>query len=140
VALRPCSMCGERVPGKLASCYWAWSLADHSRYAAVQRLCFACLVANVLPLADGQEEDWLNCPVCHTNETENMDPVFLKLYIPGQPERSFEWPTGPVCAVEIRSRAIVGAEDLPDRQVEVGGLAPKPPVRTSWDELGLAPR
>jgi hypothetical protein len=139
MALRPCSSCGQRVAGKLTSLYWSWNLADRSRRAYLQRLCGACFSRFVLPFWAYVAETPLLCPACHSPVEEDMDPVFCKLYVPGQPEHELELPLCPRCAADLRNHALVGAEILPDREAAVGGQAPNLTSTNVWDALGLNP-
>jgi hypothetical protein len=68
-----------------------------------------------------------------------MDPVFCKVYVPGQPETMLELATCPKCAVELRNRALTGAEALPDRREGFRGQASEPSAADVWASLGLRP-
>lgn len=140
MSLYPCSACAERVPGKLSQIYWAWNRADGTRRAVKQRLCMTCFCMHVLPVATAAMEALVACPVCHTSTVSDMDPVYATIYMPGQPQMDAEMALCGPCAVEVRNRAQLGAEDLPDRQGELGGSSP-PPVTSAdaWKALGLDP-
>jgi hypothetical protein len=140
MALRPCSACEQRVDGKLSSCYWSWNLADRSRVAWLQRLCVTCFCASVLALMEKPDLNGpILCPMCHAPSSDDMDPVFCKVYVPGAPGQLLELATCPRCAVELRGRAQTGAERLPDRSEEFGGQAPKLSAADVWASLGLRP-
>lgn len=140
MSLYPCSACAERVPGKLSQVYWAWIRADGSRGAWRQRLCLTCFCMHVLPIATAALEALVACPVCHAGTATDMDPVYATVYMPGQERMDAEMALCGPCAVEVRNRALVGAEALPDRQGGLGGSSP-PPVSAAdaWAALGLRP-
>ncbi len=140
MSLYPCSACDERVPGKLSQIYWAWNQADGRRVAYKQRLCLTCFSRNVYPALIEGFANLVACPVCHQGTVDDMDPVYATIYTPGQPQIDAEWALCGACAVEVRNRAILGSDKLPDRQDGVGGSSP-PPVSAAdaWAALGLAP-
>jgi hypothetical protein len=140
VSLYPCSSCSQRVPGKLCQIYWAWFQADDVRVAYRQRLCMTCFSASVYaPMLDAMN-DLVSCPICHAGTASDMDPVYATIYIPGQPQIQSEMALCGPCAVEMRNRALVGAEKLPDRRDESGGSSP-PTISAadSWAALGIRP-
>jgi hypothetical protein len=140
MSLRPCSACNQRKLGeKLASVYWSWNRADRSRAAWLQRLCIGCFILRVMPLQDEDHSEAILCPMCHTPSVDDMDPVFARVYVPGQHDSALELPTCPKCAVALRTEAMEGSEPLPDRQAQVGGQAPNLTGTSVWDSLGLRP-
>jgi DNA-directed RNA polymerase subunit RPC12/RpoP len=140
MSLYPCSSCSQRVPGKLAQIYWAWMLADESRVAYRQRLCMQCMMQNAwTPIIEAQA-NVVACPACHAGTVDDMDPVYATVFIPGQPRIDAEMALCAPCAVEVRNRALVGSEKLPDRQGALGGSSPPPVTATdAWAALGLRP-
>lgn len=139
MALRPCSSCGERFPAKACSLYWSWNRADRTRAAFLQRVCPTCFARDVLAFWAIEYGPEILCPACHSPSGDDMDPVFCKVYVPGQPEQELELALCPACAVEVRNRAMRGAEALPDRNPEFGGQAPKLTATSVWDSMGLKP-
>lgn len=139
MALRPCSVCGQRTAEKHCSLYWSWNRADRSRTAWLQRVCANCFATRIIPFWGMEYGAEILCPMCHTPSGDDMDPVFCKVYVPGQPEVSLELATCPKCAVELRNGALEGAEELPDRNPQLGGQAPKLSATEVWDSLGLRP-
>lgn len=120
MAFQPCSMCGQRKPGKQASAYWAWFLADGSRTAWRQRLDAECLVetyASLLQSSNTDSTDEPTCVGCGGTLTDDWDPVFLTLYLPRQEVREYEIPMCAACAASRRVTMQHGAERLADRQV-----------------------
>jgi len=141
VSLRPCSACSERPVGqKLSSCYWSWNRADRSRVAYLQRLCITCFCMRVLPMIGLEYGAEIMCPLCHSPSGDDMDPVYCKVYVPGQVEQALELPTCPKCAVALRSQAIEGATQLDDRNTGFGGQAPEQSAQDTWSSLGLPGR
>jgi hypothetical protein len=142
MSLYPCSFCGQRAVGKLASATWAWWNADNSRVAWRQRLCVACYVTNVAGIEAAVEEEALNCPLCHTASQSDMDPCYLTIFVPAYGPRRIEMATCGACAVEVRNRALTGAVKLDDRQDSSGGLDSGPqtdPALDVWRQLGIHP-
>lgn len=143
MSLFPCSSCGQRSPGKYSSATWAWWRADNVRVAYRQRLCVQCFVQNAAGLEGACRDEPLNCPACHTAPGDDMDPCYLTVFIPGVGPVRLEMATCGPCAVEIRNRAMVGAQKLDDRPVQSGGQDPGPqtdPALQVWRDLGIAPR
>jgi hypothetical protein len=137
MSLRPCAACQQRPAGKLSSVYWSWSRADRTRAAVLQRLCIACFIIRVMPFFEVEPSETILCPSCHAPSDDDMDPVFAKVYVPGQPEQELELATCPTCAVQVRSEAMAGAQLLADRNPEFGGQAPKLDATSVWDSLGF---
>lgn len=141
MSVYPCSVCRQRRPGKMATAYWAWFDANGDRCAWKQRFCAACAQANLHTLlltlrSEGSDSNTFACVSCGTDASQDSDPVYLTLYVPGrEPEELALQLDGP-CAANMRSQAQVGAERLADR----GGLVRGPsPTNTTWDAIGLAP-
>jgi hypothetical protein len=140
VSLYPCSACGQRSPGKLAQVYWAWVLVDGTRRSYKQRLCTTCYCMHVLPVAIAAADNVVACPVCHMGTLDDMDPVYATIYLPRQDRQDAEMALCGKCAVEIRRRALVGAEQLVDREVGSGGPSPQPVDPADvWAALGIRP-
>lgn len=137
--LVPCSYCGARDKGKNAWLVWAWNRADNVRVAYRQRLCLDCTATNLSPLLINAQDDPFNCPVCHTNPGEQMDPTFVTYVLPGWGKEQGEFATCGPCAAEVRIRGQRGADLLEDRQVGVGAAAPTQTRVSAWDALGLRP-
>lgn len=143
MSLFPCSGCGLRTPGKLASVTWAWSLANGSRIAWRQRLCQPCFLERAatipMPLYDAE----LTCPMCGEGTKDDMDPVYCTAFVPSVGRFDFEWPTCAKCAVGMRLKAEEGAVRLEDRTVSLGAGASGPQTITAsdtWRALGIEPR
>jgi hypothetical protein len=137
--LVPCSGCGSRERGKNAWLAWAWNRADNTRVCWKQKLCLDCFSMTALALIVAAEEGQFACPVCHGDPTDALDPIYLTYVMPGQAKAQAELATCAACAVEIRSRAILGAELMPDREAGVGAAAPTLTAVSGWDALGLRP-
>ena len=137
----PCSVCRQRKPGKLASAYWAWFNADGDRTAWKQRLCPGCAQESLgtlfqtLRASDGTS-DVFACVSCGTDASQDSDPCYLTLYLPGKEPMEYALQLDAACAAKLRIPITTHAERLPDR----GGLVGGPPRATAaWDALGLAP-
>jgi hypothetical protein len=137
----PCSMCRQRKPGKLATAYWAWFLADGERSAWKLRYCPNCAVESLSKLLQqlrgmGEESSPSSCVSCGMDTNEDQDPVYLTLFLPGREPEEFALLLDSVCAVKLRSPISEHGERLPDR----GGVVRGPsPSTTAWDALRLTP-
>jgi hypothetical protein len=135
---RKCDLHGERISGKLASCYWAWFLADGKRVAWRQLLCSPCLsehFAAILRNTSSASMDVNTCPGCGGSSESDLDLVYLSLYLPKQVERTYELNTDAACAAKIRGSIVDHAERLPDRSSETRG--PSPDDEDPWSDLEL---
>lgn len=137
--LVPCSACGSREPGKNAWVLWAWNRADNERVAYRQRLCLMCVATTLAPLVISAQDSPMLCPSCHSDAGEQMDPIYSTYILPGDAKRQAEFATCGPCAVEVRNRAMVGADKLDDRPVGVGAPTPAASPTSGWDALGLRP-
>lgn len=125
----------------MATAYWAWFNADGARAAWKQRFCASCAVdalqvlLSTLRNAD-LDSNVFACVSCGADASQDSDPVYLTLYVPGREPQEYALQLDAACAANIRTKAIAGAERLADR----GGLVRGPsPLASTWDALGLAP-
>ena len=137
----PCSVCRQRKPGKLATAYWAWFLADASRSAWKVRYCPACAADELLTLfkmlreMDGTS-DVFACVSCGTDASQDTDPIYITLYLPGKEPTELALQLDSACAAKLRIPITTHGERLPDR----GGVVRGPsPSTSAWDALGLSP-
>lgn len=137
----PCSVCRQRKPGKLATAYWAWFLADGERSAWKLRYCPADAQTALLQLLtslhgmDGTSEVFA-CISCGADASTDSDPMYLTLYLPGKEPMEYALQLDGACAAKLRIPITTKGERLPDR----GGLVRGPsPSASAWDALGLAP-
>lgn len=138
----PCSACGQKRPGRMASLYWAWFLTDGARSAWRQKLCYHCATDRLGPLMVSLSRaedaaDAFACLACGGNCANDSDPVYLTLYLPQREVQEYSLQLDGACAAKLRIQAQEGAERLPDRGGEVRGPSPS---TSAWDALGLAPR
>lgn len=137
----PCSVCRQRKPGKLATAYWAWFLADGSRSAWKVRYCPDCAadalskLFNKLRQMDGKSGVF-DCVSCGRDSTGSSDPIYVTLYLPGKEPMEVALQLDAACAALLRIPIGEVGERLPDRGGVVRG--PSPSI-TAWDALGLAP-
>lgn len=137
----PCSVCKQRKPGKLASAYWAWFLADGERSAWKVRYCPADAQAALLALLNamrelGESSNVFACVSCGADSSEDSDPIYLTLYLPGKEPQEYALQLDAACAARLRIPIVEFGERLPDRGGVVRG--PSPSTR-AWDALGLSP-
>jgi len=137
----PCSVCRQRKPGKLATAYWAWFLADGERSAWKARYCPACAQEKLLALlarlreTDGMS-DVFACVSCGADASKDSDPMYLTLYLPGKEPMEYALQLDSACAAKLRIPITSDSERLPDR----GGVVRGPsPSTSAWDALGLSP-
>lgn len=135
----PCAVCKQRKPGKFASVYWAWFLADQSRQAVRQRLCPSCFRDNCWELFKNAIENEETCSVCHTVPGDTVDPIYATVYIPKKEPAELVLPTCATCAVSVRNDALEGSQRLVDRGVGVRGPSTSQTPTSEWDAIGLAP-
>jgi hypothetical protein len=132
-----CSSCGTRPRAKLAQLYWAWFRADGERTAWKQRLCVDCTdsqLRTLLASSQAASFDSTMCPSCGADASEDLDPIFLTLYVPRQERLDFELTTCASCAARIRVAAQVGAEKLENRSL----VSSQDSSLTAWSSLGLS--
>ena len=141
VSVYPCSVCGVRRPGKLASAYWAWFKADGSRSAWKMRYCPADAVDNLQQLLSnlrdmGENEEVFACVSCGASAAEDSDPIYLTLYLPGKEPMEYALQLDSACAAKLRIPITERGTKLEDR----GGVVRGPsPSTSAWDALGLSP-
>lgn len=124
MSIRPCSACGKRVHGKLATSYNAWFLADESRVCWRQQLCVPCLTGNLGSLLAKVSEESLDvtvCPACGAESSEDLDPIYLTIFLPKQEPREYALTTCGSCAATLRGSLQEGAKRMADRGAESGG-------------------
>jgi hypothetical protein len=141
MSVYPCSVCRGRKPGKLASAYWAWFNADGARSAWKVRYCQDCAVEHLSMLfqklreADGMS-DVFACVSCSASASQDSDPIYLTLYLPGKEPEEIALQLDAACAAKLRIPITTHGERLPDR----GGVVRGPsPLTSAWDALGLSP-
>lgn len=138
MSIRPCSLCNKRAKGKLASAYWSWFTAANERIAWRQLLCSPCLTSTFGPILRKSSTDSTGeatCPGCGGSLADDVDPVFLSLYLPKQEALEYELDTDAACAAEIRGSIVDHGERLANRQLEVRG--PSPLAEDPWAEFRL---
>jgi hypothetical protein len=134
-------MCQQQQVGKPASLYWAWVRADGKRKAWKQQICQDCFREHLVKLIVNSMEPVLICPACGIGTVDDYDAVYLTYCMPGMPKDQSEMPLCGACAVEVRNKALLGAKELDDRGVGVGGPQPQPQsAAQTWADLGLVPR
>lgn len=137
----PCSVCRQRKPGKLATAYWAWFLADGERSAWKLRYCLACAGPSLSIVLETQRSAELDqnvfaCVSCGSSAEMDSDPIYLTLYLPSKEPMEYALQLDGACAARLRIPITSLGEHLPDRGGVVRGPSPSP---SAWDALGLAP-
>ena len=141
MSVYPCSVCKQRRPGKLASAYWAWFKADGERSAWKLRYCAACASQHLSAILTnlrgaGDSEEVFACVSCGAGATDDSDPMYLTLYLPGREPEELALQLCSSCAAKLRIPITTQGDRLPDR----GGVVRGPsPSTSTWDALGLGP-
>lgn len=137
-----CSYGRHKRPGeKLATAYWAWYRADGERVAWKLRYCLEC-AREQLPLlgtafrAAESAQDVSSCLSCGIDTSEDLDPIYCTLYLPGKEQMELELNLCGACAGKSRIPITDHGERLADRS---GGVRGPSPSVTAWDALGLRP-
>lgn len=129
MSFRPCSLCGQRKPGKQATAYNAWFDKDEVRIAWKQRLCADCLTetyAEVLKKSSSDSTGADTCVACGGLQPTSSAPVFMTLYLPKQEPREYELVLCADCADTLQSFMTKGAEELEDRSARTRGPTTSP--------------
>lgn len=141
MSVYPCSVCKGRKPGKLASAYWAWFLADGSRSAWKLRYCLVCAPESLSVLlndspAMAADSTVFACIACGASSETDSDPIYCTLYLPGKEPMEYALQLDSACAAKLRIPIVNQGDRLPDRGGVVRG--PSPSI-SAWDVLGLSP-
>jgi len=132
----PCSHCGQRIHGKLASIYSNWFTDSGDREAWRIRLCVGCLTALMGSLKNGSSGDSSGltvCPMCGSDSSQNLDGIYLTCYVAKQPEREYALTTCVSCAASLRERLQFGADRLGDRNAVAAATAQN--ASAAWDSV-----
>lgn len=130
MSMFPCSVHGKRTAGKLASVYYRWFTPDGKSVGWKQRLCPDCARETLKPLiahANDESLDVSVCPVCGSDSSKDMVPMYTTICTPGSDPRELELPICEGCAPAAQLNAMQGAERLPDRGQSRGAMAPREP-------------
>jgi len=142
VSVYPCSMCKQRKPGKLASAYWAWFLADESRSAWKVRYCPECAKESLVQLLQslrdmGETDNVFACVSCGADSSTDSDPIYLTLYLPSKEPMEYALQLDAACAAKLRIPITQHGARLQDR----GGVVRGPsPLTSTWDAMGFEPQ
>lgn len=126
---KPCSICAKRLPGKLATAYNAWFNANETRVAWKQRICADCLLATYVEVLQKCSEDSTEpttCIGCGGSLVDDLDPVFMTLYLPKSEPKEFELAVCVPCADSLKATMQQGAEPLEDRSGRRQGPSTSP--------------
>jgi hypothetical protein len=118
VSIRPCSIHGQRVAGKLATFYNRWPNDDGEWERWKQRLCVQCATELLGHLKAGLSEtssDLIVCWVCGLDASADLRELYLTVYPPKSEPREYAITTCASCAPPLRSSLKEGAELLRNR-------------------------
>jgi hypothetical protein len=120
MSFKKCSVHGAKIPGRAATLYAAWFRSDGVRTAWKQTLCAPCAkeeLSLVIQHAADESSDVTACPACGKDSSDDLDPIYLNLYLPKQNALEYALATCGPCAVTLRARLQVGASKLENRQI-----------------------
>lgn len=139
MSLQLCSSCHKRQPGKYANTTVAWWNAANKRLAYRLKVCVECFAERIEPIRLSLLENEINCPYCHLDCTEDMDPCYITCFIPNFGKLQLEMGTCAVDAVVLRSWAVESGELLQDASVGGQGPSPQTPATSDdeWTRAGL---
>ena len=131
----PCSSCGQRTKGRLATLYNAWFNDEGTRECYRQRLCASCIttLADILRASASESSlDVACCLGCGKDASAELSPIYLTVFLPKQEQREYALTMCLSCATSLRSTLMVGAQLMQDRGGNGGGL-----VSAEWEAIGL---
>ena len=141
MSLLPCSVCGRRRPGKLASAYWAWFDANGERAAWKLRYCLECAQEGLSVLfKDSQQEEnestVFDCVSCGSQVQEDSDPIFVTLFLPGKEATEHSLQLDGACAARWRIPITLHGTKLENRPLE----STRKEAISAWAAIGIDPR
>jgi hypothetical protein len=119
VSIRPCSIHGRQISGKLATLYSSWPDSEGQWKRQKQFICAPCLTELLAFLQDGHSEMSLDvcvCPKCGSDSSANLSPIYLWLFPPKREKREYALTTCESCAPSLQGSLLDGSIPLPDRQ------------------------
>jgi hypothetical protein len=142
LAKNVCSFCDRPKTGKLANAYWSWYLADG------ERVCWRLLYcpehaaehlfgsSSVLRMSAETSETFA-CLSCGGDVSQDSDPVWLTLFLPGKERMDFALQLDGACAARMRIPLTTTGRKQASRPQGSGGGAPRD---DPWAAMGIAPR
>lgn len=134
VSIYPCSSCGQRQKGRLATFYNAWFSENGARVCYRQRLCVACVTTVAGSLLASASESSPNvsvCPNCGSDSAADLSPLYLTIYLPKQEAREYALTTCTSCAKQWQESLSANAELMADKPSESVGAADA----SAWSEV-----
>jgi hypothetical protein len=131
-----CCNCGQKTVRKLAQIYARWNESNGASVGWKQRYCADCLTLLMGSLLEHRSDESLAltvCPRCGCDASEDLDPIWLNVYVPKQPERVYALTMCESCATLSRDSLTANATRLPDRTL--GPKAPETTPETDWDKV-----
>lgn len=129
----PCSNCGQRAVGKLATVYANWFNSEEQREAWRMRYCAVCLTTLMASLQAARSQESSNltiCPSCGKDSSETLSGIFLTVYPPRSDSREYALTTCLSCATSLRAAFTDHGELLRDRNA--GAAAPANAGGNEW--------
>lgn len=130
----PCSRCGERCRGKMASLYFSWYPDRDHRTSFLVKSDPECAAQLLVPLLTRRDDQLLLCPECDTPLNDSAAKTYLTAYIPRKEQYDDTYETCASCADAFRDRMSFGGRLQPDRGVEVRGPSPS---AMAWDAIPI---
>jgi hypothetical protein len=134
MAVKPCTACNEKYPGKPSSIYSAW-MGGQGREAYRASLCMECVHRHIAPyvkrsLTRGLED---GCDECGGVLKGEFNPVWLNIYLPKREQEAFELNFCDADVQLARSRLAHMSRQLPDRQL----VSSQGPVNGQTDDTSV---
>jgi hypothetical protein len=136
MSFNPCSVCGQRQNGKIATVYSNWIEEGGSRRAFKQWYCALCLTELAVylkELASDGSSLTTDCMKCAGPLSEGFRLIWLKVYPPHSVAREFAITMCVSCAASLQTRLQEGASVLPDRNARAAALASEDDEQ--WDAI-----
>jgi len=134
VAVKPCTSCSEKFPGKPSSVYSAW-MGGQGRESYRASLCMDCVrrhIAEIVRRAIARGSGYETCDQCG-GLGRDISPVWLNIYLPKREQEAFEVVFCEDCVELARSRLAHMSRRLPDRQL----VSSQGPVNGQTDDTSV---
>jgi len=134
-----CSYCGEVQRQKTAQIYNWWYVGE-TRVSYKLQCCAECLVERwqkILVTSNSTSTGDVTCIGCGGSLDPDDSPVYLNLYLPKQPERTYALDFDAPCAERICADTSEFGKRLEDRGARGEGPRSSAPQPSAWDSLEL---
>jgi predicted RNA-binding Zn-ribbon protein involved in translation (DUF1610 family) len=136
MSMYPCSNCGQKPVGKIATSYANWFDKNGVQQGWKQWLCAPCLTVLVGSLKAGLSADpsiLTVCPMCGKDASPQPIGIWLSIYPPKQEAREFALTMCESCGPKLQELLQAGGERL--RGGDAGARAPASNPNKEWGEI-----